>query len=325
MNYRILPGTGLRVSQVCLGTMTFGDQLAKKDAAEAVAYAWDQGINFFDTADIYFRGSPGASERILGSALRPFRSRAVLATKCGGPMSEDVNDKGLSRRHVIAAVEGSLRRLETDWVDLLYFHFPDPTVPPEDLIQTANQLIRDGKIRYYGVSNFSAWQTCELVLTAKAMGLIPPVVTESVYNLLTRGIEDELLPMLKAHPMGLVVFNPLAGGLLTGKHRKGAPAPDSRFAREKGYADRYFHENNLEAVEALNRLAGESGCGMIEMSLRWLLEASGVTSVIVGFSKLEHLRQNLELVNRPSSIALPRDEIDAVWKALNGNRFSYHQ
>lgn len=325
MKYRNLPGTGLCVSQICLGTMTFGDQLSEADAVEAVAYAKERGVNFFDTADIYFRGSAGTSETILGKAVKPFREEVILATKCGGPMSGEMNDRGLSRRHVIRAVEGSLRRLHTDYIDILYYHFPDPSVSLEDLIFTANDLIRSGKIRYYGVSNFSAWQTLELYLKAKEMHLVPPAVTESVYNLLTRGIEDEMLPMLRKHPMGLLVFNPLAGGLLTGKHRKNAPSPDSRFSREQGYVNRYFHDSNLDAVERLNKAAEASGYSMIEMSLKWLLAAGEVTSVIMGFSRMEQLRQNLDLVDAENGRPLPVEEIDAVWSALTGHRFSYHQ
>jgi len=324
MNYRNLPGTGLQVSEICLGTMTFGDQLAEKDAIEAVAYAKDQGINFFDTADIYFRGNAGASERIVGKAIKPFRDEIVLATKCGGPMSADRNDKGLSRRHVVAAVEGSLKRLDTDYVDILYYHFPDTSVTMEEMIITANQLIQAGKIRNYGISNFSAWQTLEMQLKAKEMHLVGPCVTESVYNLVTRGLEDEMLPMLKKHPMGLVTFNPLAGGLLTGKHRKNAAAPGSRFALDAGYAKRYFQDNNMEAVEQLTAMAEESGYTIIEMALKWLLASQQVTSVIVGFSRLEQLKQNLELVTRESAQPLPMDKIDEVWKFLVGNRFSYH-
>lgn len=325
MKYRTLPGTGIKVSEICLGTMTFGDQLAEKDAVNAVAYAKDQGINFFDTADIYFRGSAGTSETILGKAIKPIRDEIILATKCGGPMSFAPNGSGLSRCHVISAVEDSLKRLNTDYVDILYYHFPDKTVSVEDLIFTANDLIRAGKIRQYGISNFSAWQTLEMYMKAKEMHMMPPAVTESVYNLLTRGIEDEMIPMLNSHPMGLVAYNPLAGGLLTGKHRKNAPAPDSRFDREKGYAARYFHDNNLEAVEELNKIAEACGYSMIEMSLKWLLASEQLSSVIVGFSRLEQLQQNLGWVERESAQPLPMDEINAVWKTLNGNRYSYHQ
>ena len=325
MRYRNLAQTGLLVSEVCLGTMTFGDQLAEAEAIEAMRFAVDQGVNFVDTADIYFRGSSGTSEQIVGKAIRPYRSNLVLATKCGGPMSGNINDKGLSRRHVIEAVEGSLKRLGTDYIDILYYHFPDPNTDTESLIFTANELIRAGKIRYYGVSNFPAWQTCEIYLTAKAMHLVPPVVTESVYNLLTRGVEDEMVPMLKKHPMAMVAYNPLAGGLLTGKHRKNAPAADSRFTREKGYADRYFLDNNLDAVEKLCKIAEEAGYSMVEMSLKWLLDTGAVTSVIVGFSRLEQLRQNLSFLEKESANPLPKEQIDAVWKELLGNRFSYHQ
>ena len=325
MEYRNLPGTGLHVSRICLGTMTFGDQLAAADAAEAVEYAYGRGINFFDTADIYFRGSPGTSETILGKAVHPFRDRVILATKCGGPMTADRNDQGLSRRHVIHAVEESLKRLDTDYIDILYYHFPDPATSVEDMLLTANMLIQSGKIRYYGISNFSAWQTLELYLQAKEMQLVPPAVSESVYNLLTRGLEEEMLPMLRKYPVGLVAFNPLAGGLLTGKHRKNAPSPDSRFSREKGYVSRYFSDSNLDAVERLNEIAAATGYNMIEMSLKWLLASETLTSVIVGFSRMEQLRQNLDLVERESAQPLPVEQIDAVWESLLGKRFSYHQ
>lgn len=240
-------------------------------------------------------------------------------------MSEDVNDRGLSRRHILHAVEGSLRRLDTDCIDILYYHFPDPAASVDDVILTANDLIRAGKIRYYGVSNFSAWQTLEMRLRAKQMNLAPPAVTENVYNLLTRGIEDEMIPMLKKHPMGLMVFNPLAGGLLTGKHRKNAPTPDSRFSREPGYVSRYFHDNKLDAVERLNGIAEAAGFNMIEMSLKWLLASGSVSSVIVGFSRMEQLRQNLDILDAEDARPLPMDEIDTVWSALTGSCFSYHQ
>ena len=325
MKYRDLPGTGLHVSQLCLGTMTFGDQLSPADAVAAAGYAFERGINFFDTADIYYRGSAGTSEAILGKAVKPFRDRVILATKCGGPMTADINGQGLSRCHVIRAVEESLMRLDTDYIDILYYHFPDPAVSAEDMLLTANMLIQSGKIRYYGVSNFSAWQTLKLYLRAKEMGLVPPAVTESVYNLLTRGVEEEMLPMLAHHPIGLVVFNPLAGGLLTGKHKKNAPSPNSRFSREKGYVSRYFSDSNLDAGERLNEIAAAAGYNMIEMALKWLLASKAVTSVIVGFSRLEQLQQNLDLVERENAQPLPMAQIDAVWTALMGSRFSYHQ
>jgi len=324
MKYNVLPGTGLKVSEICLGTMTFGDQLPEQGAIEASAYAFDSGINFFDTADIYFRGGAGESERITGKAIKPFRKDIVLATKCCGPMSMNPNDRGLSRKHVFDAVEASLKRLDTDYIDILYYHFPDPDTPVEDFVMTANMLIQQGKIRYYGLSNFSAWQTCEAYLTAKHMNLAAPVVTESVYNLVTRGVEDEMLPMLQSHPMGLVCYNPLAGGLLTGKHSKGAAAPDSRFTREKGYANRYFLDNNLDAVEELKAIAADCGISLIELALKWLLAQKQVTSVITGFSKVEHLKQNIEMAERPMEVSLPADRIDEVWKVLKGNRYSYH-
>ena len=325
MEYRTIPHTDLSVSRVCLGTMTFGDRLDEAGARQALALAVERGVNFIDTADIYPPGNSTASEQILGAVLRPFRGRLVLATKAGGPVGPGPEDQGLGEAHLTRAVENSLRRLGTDCIDLYYAHFPDKAVSPEELIAAMNALIRAGKIRHYGVSNFSAWQICELVLKAREMGLEPPVASESVYNLLTRGIEGELIPMLRKYPLALVTYNPLAGGLLSGKYRSGRMPAGARLAEDKGYASRYLSDLNAQAVERLQALAQERGQDVLALSLQWLYAREAVTSVILGFSSPDQLRQNLDVLECSPQAPLPEEALDQVWQTLTGNRFSYHR
>ena len=324
MRYRKLPNTDLEVSEICLGTMTFGDRIGAAEAAESVAVAVDHGVNFLDTADIYPPGSSGESERLLGEAVRPYRDRVLLATKVAGAFDADPANRGLSRRHILDAVEGSLRRLQTDHIDLYYAHFPDPSVSRLELMEAMNELIRAGKIRYYGVSNHPSWMLCEMVLTARERGLEPPVVTQSGYNLLTRGIENELLPFCRDYDMGVVAFNPLAGGMLTGKYQTGLSPEGSRFSLQKGYHDRYYSDRNREAVAQLQEIASELGIGLIELSYRWLLTRPGVHSLLMGFSGRAQLEDNLRFAAMEKDIPLPEDRLDAIWKNLTGNRFNYH-
>ena len=325
MDYTKIPGTDLTVSRACLGTMTFGDQMDEAAARSAVALGIERGVNFVDTADIYPRVSPTATEEILGNVLKPWRQKVVLATKAGGPTGPGLDDRGLGKTHLLAAAEASLQRLQTDCIDLYYAHFPDKNVPPEALIEVMNDLIREGKIRYYGISNFSAWQICEMILKAREMGLQPPVATENVYNLLTRGIETELLPLLGKYPMGLTTYNPLAGGLLSGKYQADRRPPDSRFSLDKGYADRYLTDRNLEAVERIQTLAEQRGQTVLGLSLQWLWAQPGVTSVILGFSRLGQLEQNLDLLENAPVAPLPEEELSKIWRDLTGNRFPTHK
>lgn len=324
MKKNLIPNTDLLVSELCLGTMTFGDRMDLNESKNAVAAAMDAGINFYDTADVYTIQEHGISERYLGEAIKGIRDKIVLATKCGGAMGPGPDDKGLGRVHMHKAVDASLERLGTDWVDLLYFHFPDPDVPFEEMIESANDLIKAGKIRYYGVSNFSAWQVCEMILLARQMGLQPPVASESVYNLLTRGIEDEFIPFLKKYPMGLVTYNPLCGGMLTGKYSSMTPPEGTRFQDNPGYARRYFLPENVDAAIKLGKIADEAGMSLIELSLKWLLHSQSVHSVILGFSSVKQLLQNVESAERPAACDLPIADIDAVWTELTGRRYSYH-
>ncbi len=324
MEYNVIPGTELNVSRVCVGTMTLADQVDEAAAGRALDIAFEKGVNFIDTADIYSMKTPTGSESMLGRLLETRRGRFLIATKAGGRTGPGPDDRGLGRAHLEKAVEASLRRLQADCIDLYYAHFPDPAVSPESLIESMNALIGSGKIRYYGVSNFSAWQLCELVLKAKEMGLQPPVATESVYNLLTRGVESELIPCLRKYPMGLAVYNPLAGGLLSGKYRSAeTKLPGTRFALEKGYAMRYWSEKNFEALAELERLAGEGGFTLLSLSLKWLLARAEVSSIILGFSRPEQLTQNIEAIESAPD-ALPEKELAELWRQLTGARFSYH-
>ncbi|MBR6322935.1 MAG: aldo/keto reductase [Lachnospiraceae bacterium] len=322
MEYTYIKGTGLKVSRFCLGTMTFGDQTQEQDAVRIIDYALDQGVNFFDTADTY---TGGLSEQILGKALEGKREDAVIATKVTNPRGPLPNQSGQGRKHIMTDVEQSLRALRTDYIDLYYLHHPDPNTPVEEVIETMTNLVRSGKIRYYGMSNYSTWQCCSFIHKAREMHAVAPVVTESVYNLITRGIEDEMVPFLNEYKMGLTVFNPIAAGLLTGKHTGGKPQENSRFAINYGYAMRYFNEANLEAVERLSAIAAESGMSLLEFSLQWLMNRPAVDSLIVGASRYEHVVQNIALASEKKTLSPEAmKQCDEVWDMLKGHYFSYH-
>jgi len=322
MEYTCIKGTGLKVSRFCLGTMTFGDQTDEPEAKRIIDHAIDQGVNFFDTADGYTRG---VSEQILGRALLGRRESAVIATKVTNPTGPLPNDSGQGRKHILQNVERSLRALQTDYIDLYYLHRPDPETPAEEVIETMTGLVRSGKIRYWGVSNYPTWQFCSLVHKAREMHAVGPVATESVYNLITRGIEDEMVPFLNEYRLGLTVFNPIAAGLLTGKHRRGHLAEHSRLADNYGYNLRYVSDENMDAMERLSAAAADSGMSLLEFSLQWLLNRPAVDSVIVGASRFEHAEQNIALAAEkkplsPEAMAA----CDAVWNSLRGHFFSYH-
>lgn len=319
MKYGNIKGTGLNVSEFCLGTMTFGGQTPKNEAIKIIDYAVDNGVNFYDTADIY---TGGESEKILGKAISGKRDDLVIATKVCGPTKKIPNGSGLGRKHIIKNTEESLKRLNTDYIDILYMHFPDKSTPMEECIETMTNLVRSGKIRYYGVSNFSAWQCCSLIHKAKEMNAVAPTITETVYNILTRNVETEMVPFLKEYNMGMAVFNPLAGGLLTGKHTKDKAAEDTRFSLEKGYRMRYWHDENLDAVEELRNISKKYGIPMTKLALKWLSDKEAVDSIICGVSKYEHIVQNIEYMD-DSDCEEALAKCDELWEKLKGNFFNY--
>ena len=322
MEYTNIKGTGLKVSRVCLGTMTFGGQTGEEDAMRIVGHALDQGVNFFDTADTY---TGGRSEEILGKALEGKRDLAVIATKVTNPKGPYPNQAGHGRKHILADIEESLRSLRTDYIDVYYLHHPDPDTPAEEVIETMTELVRSGKIRYYGLSNHSTWQCCSFIHKAREMHAVAPVVTESVYNMITRGIEDEMVPFLKEYRMGLTVYNPIAAGLLTGKHIHEKPEENTRLSLNRGYEMRYFNEKNRNAVEQLSAVAAENGMSLLELSLQWLLNQPVVDSVIVGASKYDHIVQNLLLASAKKTLSPETlEKCDSVWAALRGQYYNYH-
>ena len=322
MEYTNLKGTGLKVSRFCLGTMTFGDQASEQESIRMVDYCMDQGVNFFDTADVYTGGN---SEKILGKALEGKREDAVIATKVTNPRGMKPNQSGQGRKHILTGLEESLRALRTDYIDVYYLHHPDAATPAEEVIETMTGLVRSGKVRYWGLSNYAAWQCCSFIHKAREMHAIPPVVTESVYNLLTRGIDDEMVPFLEEYRMGLTCFNPIAAGLLSGKHKRGNLADNSRLKDNFGYNMRYIFDANMDAMERLTAIAEESGMSLLEFSLQWLLNRPAVDSIIVGASKYEHVVQNVALASAKKPIPQEAmEKCDAVWDTIHGYWFSYH-
>ena len=270
MEYRTLTGTGATVSRISLGSFfTFGGQLPEADAIRMVHRSLEAGINFIDTADVYGRG---ASETILGKALEGKRDGVVLATKVRGNMGPDTyRDVGLHRWHIKRAVEASLKRLRTDCVDILFFHAPDYNTPVEESLEAADLLVREGKVLYLGMSNHAAWQMARAQAIAERERLTKPVVSQVVYNLIARSVERELLPFCQDQKVGVTVYNPLAAGLLTGKHRADAgPPAGTRFDVNKEYYARYWRESNFAAVEELVKIAAEAGISPVALSFRWL-------------------------------------------------------
>ena len=321
MEYTNIAGTGLRVSKFCLGTMMFGGQTDKESSVEIINCAMDNGVNFYDTANIY---NQGRSEIIVGEALKGRRHDAVIATKVGAGMGEMPNRRGLGRKNIMWSVDQSLKRLGTDYIDIYYMHVPDPSTPIEESIETMNYLIWSGKILYYGVSNFSAWQICSTVEKAHAMDLEAPVITETVYNALTRGADEEILPFAKEYKMGVAPYNPLAAGLLTGKHSRQQPTEDTRFAMNPMYKNRYWKDVNFDAVDILKGVAEENGISLVELAIRWVLSNPVITSPILGVSKLSQLQQNIEIVNKGPLAPEVAAECDKAWALIKGDYFNYH-
>lgn len=315
MVYKSLGRSGLKVSRLCMGTTTFGNQAGEVESVRMVNCAVDAGINFFDTADIY---SDGLCEEILGKALAGKRDKVVVATKCGYAMGSGPNEKGLSRRHILKAAEESLRRLRTDYIDVYLLHQPDYTTPLEESLRAMDQLVKDGKVRYVGMSNYAAWQVCQAQWICDRRDLAPIVCVQLMYNLLARGVEQELLPFCREMGVGIMAYNPLAGGLLTGKHRKGQPpVKGTRFDLQKIYRDRYWHDSFFGAVEALKIIAADAGLSLIELSLRWVLAQHDVTCVNLGASSLDQLENNLKACQGALSDSVV-ETCNKVWGDLQG-------
>ena len=300
MEYRAFGRTGVKVSPLCLGCMMFGGKTSPEDSYAIIDRALDAGLNFIDTANVYNRGR---SEEVTGEALKRNgkRQRVVLATKVHGNMDEsDPNAQGLSRRHIIAQCEASLRRLQTDYVDLYQLHRPRPEIAIDETLRALDDLVRAGKVRYLGTSTFAAWQIVEALWASKELHLNRFVCDQPPYNLLDRRIERELLPMARTFGIAIIPWSPLAGGLLTGKYHRGeAPPAGSRFASPSPnpQQQRRMREQVFDVTEGLQPLADAKGCSLSQLALAWAMHQPGVTSPIIGPRTMEQIEDNLKALD----------------------------
>lgn len=316
MEFRTLSNTGLKVSRLSFGTMTFGGQTDEAAAHRIIECCLDAGVNFIDTANVY---NHGMAETIVGKTLKGRRNKIILASKVRGKMGEAPDESGLSRTAIRKAIEASLQRLGTDYLDLYYLHQPDYATPIEETLEAMEELVRAGKIRFPSVSNYSAWQVAEILCICEKRGYHPYLVSQPMYNLIARGIEDEYLAFCRRFGVAVVPYNPLAGGLLTGKHSQpSGPTPGTRFDSNKMYQDRYWHQDDFAAVEELRSIARDAGKTLVELSIQWLLSQTAVDSIILGASRVEQLEKNLKAAEGTKLDNSVLDRCDAVWKRLRG-------
>ena len=313
MQQRNLGTSDLKVSVVGLGCNNFGGNRIDLEGSRKVIHkAIDVGITLIDTADVYGNGNRGESEKIIGECLGDRRKDIVLATKFGLPMDEAGTLKGGSRRYILSAIEASLKRLRTDWIDLYYIHRPDPLTPIEETMRTLDDLVRAGKVRYTGCSGFAAWQVVEAQWTAKHYGLNRFVSCQDEYNLLKRNLENTLQPAMEAYGLGLIPHTPLAAGLLSGKYQRNAPLPaGARMTREKRQADRWISDTNWEVVERLTAFSEARGHSLLELAMSWLASRPLVASIIAGATTPEQVELNARAVDWQ----LSADDLAAIDKA----------
>jgi len=324
MRHVRLGRTGLPVSRLCLGTMTFGLQCDEPASRAILDRAAEGGITFLDTADVYpLGGTPetvGRTEEILGRWLRGRRHEFIVATKCSGATGARSWDRGLSRKHVLDAIDASLKRLQTDYVDLYQAHHPDWETPIDETLRAFDDVVRAGKARYVGCSNYPAWQTARALGRSDVLGLARWDTVQPRYNLLFRQIERELLPLCEAEGLAVIPYNPLAGGFLSGKHRRDTgPTAGTRFTlgtAAKRYQERYWREREFETVEAVRALAAQAGMSMVQLALAWVLAHPAITSPIVGASRPGQLDDAVAAVGKTLDPGLKRrlDELTADYR-----------
>jgi aryl-alcohol dehydrogenase-like predicted oxidoreductase len=291
MEYRRMGRTGLKVSELCLGTMTFGQSADEAESRRMTDLAIDAGVNFFDCADTY---AGGESEVLLGKALAGKRDRVVVASKFFNPTGPGPNDSGMSRVHVMQAIEASLRRMGTDYLDLYYVHHVDDQTPLEEMLRAMDDLVHQGKVRYAACSNYQAWRLMESLWLSEHHGLARFECHQPLYNLVTRDIEQELVPACRLKGLGVVVWSPLAGGFLSGKYRPGERSRQgSRSAEAWAYPSVYFAATADETLQALLEVSAAIGRSAAQTALRWVLEQPAITSAIVGARDAGQLEDNL--------------------------------
>ena len=293
--------TGLEVSRLALGTMTFGLQTEEAVSREIMARAASGGVNFFDTADVYPVGgglpTAGRTEEIVGRWLKGQRQSFILATKAVGKMGPSAWDQGASRKHLLDAIDASLRRLQTDYVDLYQLHSDDPATPLDETLEALDTIVKSGKARYVGVSNFLSYRLATAFGRADVKGIVRPVSVQPRYSLLFREIERELLPLAVEQGLGVIPYNPLAGGLLSGKHKpNSAPTPGTRFtlgAAADLYQNRYWNERAFASVASLQKIANEAGVPMTTLAVAWVLANPAITAPLLGASRPGQLDETL--------------------------------
>tara|TARA_B100001029_G_scaffold16416_1_gene10993 strand:+ start:175 stop:1116 length:942 start_codon:yes stop_codon:yes gene_type:complete len=309
MEYRNLGSSGLRVSLVGLGCNNFGMRLDLEETRAVVDRAFDRGITLFDTADMY--GGRGGSETQLGKILGHRRKEIVLASKFGMAMSDDGTKIGASRRYIMSAVEDSLKRLKTDWIDLYQLHQPDPLTPLDETMRALDDLVTQGKVRYIGCSNLPSWQVVESQWLSKSMGLSKFVSCQDEYNILNRNIEEELIPAMQKYGCGLLPYFPLASGLLTGKYKQTAMPTGARLTDMPTFANRiYLTDENFEIVDKLNAFAKKAGHSILELAFGWMASRPTTASIIAGATRPEQIDANVEAIGWVMS----HSEIDEVDK-----------
>jgi len=323
MQHTKLGRTGLTVSRLCLGTMTFGLQCDEETSFAILDRAFAAGVTFIDAADVYPLGggldTVGRTEEIIGRWMQGRRGDVVLATKCFGPMGPNPWDMGNSRKHILDAVDASLRRLGTDSIDLYQLHFPDGGTPIDETLGALDDLVRSGKVRYVGCSNFLAYQLARAVGRSEVLGLVRFESVQPRYNLLFREFERELFPLCAEERIGVIPYNPIAGGMLSGKHAPGAPTEGTRFTlgnASRTYQDRYWHDREFATVEALQALAAEAGMPLVTLAVAWVLANPVVTAPIIGASRPEQLTDSIGAldVTLDADLLTRLDELTAEYR-----------
>lgn len=293
MEYKRLGKSGLKVSQICLGTNNFGGQIDEKDSIKIVRKAIDSGINLIDTADIY---TDGRSEEMIGKAVQGYRDEVIISTKVGLEVGQGPNQSGLSRKHILWQIEQSLKRLATDFVDIYYLHRFDQETSLEETLRTLNDLISEGKVRYAACSNFAAWQIAKSHEVCERLGLEKFVAVQPPYNLLQREIENELLPYCKNEGLGTLTYTPLMGGFLTGKYLRNTPPPAaSRGNYNQRYWERIGNEKNFTALEQIRSIAHDARIPVSHLAIAWILKNPLITAPIMGASTPEQVEENCKI------------------------------
>lgn len=307
MDYRQVGKSGLKVSVVGVGCNNFGGTIDLETSRKVIHKAMDLGITLFDTADTY--GNRGGSEETMGQIFGAKRNDVVLATKFSMPMDDTGNKKGTSRRYVMSAIDASLRRLKTDWIDLYQIHFPDESTPIEETLRALDDIVRAGKVRYIGCCNFAGWQLMDAQWTSRSLGLNSFISCQDEYSLLVRGIERELIPAIKAQGLGLLPYFPLASGLLTGKYKRNTAMPaDGRLVKQQRWADRFLTDANWALVERLEQFCAARGHTLLELAFSWLAQQQAVCSVIAGATGPTQIEQNV----RAASWTLTAEELAEI-------------